>query len=294
MGNTGSGSKRDRAYSTDTDTPSSPGKDDRAFEFTTGSSSRKSRFIYQASLDDSDDIPSFRKGGDSEMRPRASTMEGGGGEQPKATLPTVFKWEGGGKDVCISGTFTNWKPIPMVHSHGDFVVILDVPEGDHQYKFMVDGTVGSRPERADRGQRHGHQEQPHQRQTVRLRSVRGARHGQCGLGHPERVRIASRRLRPGVAAGQAVRESDRTARAAAAPSAGHPQQGHAAALRTDAVARTQPRHAEPPVRLVHQGRRHGTQCHAQVPEEIRHHATVQANLKRDPLAPSAASFLSVT
>uniref|UniRef100_L7M387 5'-AMP-activated protein kinase subunit beta-1 n=1 Tax=Rhipicephalus pulchellus TaxID=72859 RepID=L7M387_RHIPC len=140
MGNTGSGSKRDRAYSTDTDTPSSPGKDDRAFEFTTGSSSRKSRFIYQASLDDSDDIPSFRKGGDSEMRPRASTMEGGGGgEQPKATLPTVFKWEGGGKDVCISGTFTNWKPIPMVHSHGDFVVILDVPEGDHQYKFMVDG-----------------------------------------------------------------------------------------------------------------------------------------------------------
>lgn len=135
MGNTGSGSKRDRAYSTDTDTPSSPGKDDRAFEFTT-SSSRKSRFIYQASLDDSDDYPSFRKG-DSDMRPRASTMEGGA--SMKATLPTVFKWEGGGKDVSISGTFTNWKPIPMVHSHGDFVVILDVPEGDHQYKFMVDG-----------------------------------------------------------------------------------------------------------------------------------------------------------
>ncbi|KAK8787403.1 5'-AMP-activated protein kinase subunit beta-1 [Amblyomma americanum] len=141
MGNTGSGSKRDRAYSTDTDTPSSPGKDERAFEFTTGGS-RRSRFIYQASLDDADDYPSFRKG-DSDMRPRASTMEGSGGSsgggQGKATLPTVFKWEGGGKDVSISGTFTNWKPIPMVHSHGDFVVILDVPEGDHQYKFMVDG-----------------------------------------------------------------------------------------------------------------------------------------------------------
>lgn len=138
MGNTGSGSKRDRAYSTDTDTPSSPGKDERAFEFTTGGS-RRSRFIYQASLDDVDDYPSFRKG-DSDMRPRASTMEGpGGGGQGKPTLPTVFKWEGGGKDVSISGTFTNWKPIPMVHSHGDFVCILDVPEGDHQYKFMVDG-----------------------------------------------------------------------------------------------------------------------------------------------------------
>uniref|UniRef100_A0A023G4I0 5'-AMP-activated protein kinase subunit beta-1 n=1 Tax=Amblyomma triste TaxID=251400 RepID=A0A023G4I0_AMBTT len=140
MGNTGSGSKRDRAYSTDTDTPSSPGKDERAFEFTTGGS-RRNRFIYQASLEDADDYPSFRKG-DSDMRPRASTMEGTGGDgggQGKATLPTVFKWEGGGKEVSISGTFTNWKPIPMVHSHGDFVVILDVPEGDHQYKFMVDG-----------------------------------------------------------------------------------------------------------------------------------------------------------
>lgn len=138
MGNTGSGSKRDRAYSTDTDTPSSPGKDERAFEFTTGGS-RRSRFIYQASLDDVDDYPSFRKG-DSDMRPRASTMESsGGGGQGKPTLPTVFKWDGGGKEVSISGTFTNWKPIPMVHSHGDFVAILDVPEGNHQYKFMVDG-----------------------------------------------------------------------------------------------------------------------------------------------------------
>lgn len=135
MGNTGSGSKRDRAFSTDTDPPSSPGKDDRAFEFTT-SSSRKSRFIYQASLDDSEDFPSFKRG-DADSRPRASTLEGS--SPLNAPLPTVFKWEGGGKDVCISGTFTNWKPIPMVHSHGDFVVILDVPEGNHQYKFMVDG-----------------------------------------------------------------------------------------------------------------------------------------------------------
>ncbi|XP_064470688.1 5'-AMP-activated protein kinase subunit beta-1-like [Ornithodoros turicata] len=135
MGNTGSGSKRDRTFSTETDPPSSPGKDDRAFEFST-SGSRKSRFIYQASLDDSDDFPSYKKT-DGEMRPRSATLEGG--TPTKTLLPTVFKWEGGGKDVSISGTFTNWKPIPMVHSHGDFVVILDVPEGDHQYKFKVDG-----------------------------------------------------------------------------------------------------------------------------------------------------------
>lgn len=59
-------------------------------------------------------------------------------EQPPA-LPTVFKWDGGGKQVFLSGTFTDWKSLPMVRSHGDFVTIIDLPEGDHQYKFCVDG-----------------------------------------------------------------------------------------------------------------------------------------------------------
>lgn len=59
-------------------------------------------------------------------------------DQPPA-LPTVFKWDGGGKQVYISGTFSEWKSLPMVRSHGDFVTIIDLPEGDHQYKFCVDG-----------------------------------------------------------------------------------------------------------------------------------------------------------
>lgn len=56
-------------------------------------------------------------------------------------IATVFKWEGGGncKNVFISGTFSNWKALPMVKSHGDFVTIIDLPEGEHQYKFYVDG-----------------------------------------------------------------------------------------------------------------------------------------------------------
>lgn len=57
----------------------------------------------------------------------------------KDALPTVFKWDGGGKQVFISGTFSDWKALPMVRSHGDFVTIIDLPEGDHQYKFCVDG-----------------------------------------------------------------------------------------------------------------------------------------------------------
>ncbi|BHF69534.1 5'-AMP-activated protein kinase subunit beta-2 [Sparganum proliferum] len=59
---------------------------------------------------------------------------------PQPTLPTVFKWEGGGKDVYISGTFNGWKSkIPMVKSKQNFYTIIDLPEGEHQYKFIVDG-----------------------------------------------------------------------------------------------------------------------------------------------------------
>lgn len=50
-----------------------------------------------------------------------------------------FSRDGGGKEVLISGTFSEWKSLPMVKSHGDFVLIVDLPEGDHQYKFCVDG-----------------------------------------------------------------------------------------------------------------------------------------------------------
>ncbi|EDV59412.1 5'-AMP-activated protein kinase subunit beta-1 [Drosophila erecta] len=57
----------------------------------------------------------------------------------KTALPTVLRWDGGGKNVTISGTFSNWKPITMVRSHQNFVTIIDLPEGDHQYKFCVDG-----------------------------------------------------------------------------------------------------------------------------------------------------------
>uniref|UniRef100_A0A3Q3WK22 Association with the SNF1 complex (ASC) domain-containing protein n=1 Tax=Mola mola TaxID=94237 RepID=A0A3Q3WK22_MOLML len=54
--------------------------------------------------------------------------------------PTVIRWAGGGKEVYISGSFNNWSTkIPLNKSHNDFVAILDLPEGEHQYKFFVDG-----------------------------------------------------------------------------------------------------------------------------------------------------------
>lgn len=54
-------------------------------------------------------------------------------------LPVVIKWTGGGKDVAIAGTFNQWQKIPMVKSEKDFVAIVDLPEGSHEYKFIVDG-----------------------------------------------------------------------------------------------------------------------------------------------------------
>ncbi|TRZ00672.1 hypothetical protein DNTS_012307 [Danionella cerebrum] len=54
--------------------------------------------------------------------------------------PTVIRWAGGGREVFISGSFNNWSSkIPLNKSHSDFVAILDLPEGEHQYKFFVDG-----------------------------------------------------------------------------------------------------------------------------------------------------------
>lgn len=75
-------------------------------------------------------------------RQRANTMTDADqkvDEDDKTTLPTVFKWDGGGKQVYISGTFSDWKALPMVKSHGDFVTIIDLPEGEHQFRFFVDG-----------------------------------------------------------------------------------------------------------------------------------------------------------
>ncbi|KAK4473187.1 hypothetical protein MN116_004366 [Schistosoma mekongi] len=55
-------------------------------------------------------------------------------------LPTVFRWNGGGKDVYISGTFNNWeKRIPMVKRSSGVYVIINCKPGTHQYKYFIDG-----------------------------------------------------------------------------------------------------------------------------------------------------------
>ncbi|MEQ2194861.1 hypothetical protein XENOCAPTIV_004024 [Xenoophorus captivus] len=93
-------------------------------------------------------------------------------KDPTQARPTVFRWTGSAKEVYVSGSFNNWATkIPLnrrllnlnssnlrcflmpelivylfkcdmlflKHSQNNFVAIVDLPEGEHQYKFCVDG-----------------------------------------------------------------------------------------------------------------------------------------------------------
>uniref|UniRef100_A0A1I8HWE1 5'-AMP-activated protein kinase subunit beta-1 n=1 Tax=Macrostomum lignano TaxID=282301 RepID=A0A1I8HWE1_9PLAT len=89
------------------------------------------------------EIPSIVKSSEDEgFRIRASTITERPGDHVTANkLPTVFKWEGGtAKEVYLSGSFNNWQTkIPLVKSQDHFYTIVDLPEGEHQYQFIVDG-----------------------------------------------------------------------------------------------------------------------------------------------------------
>ena len=54
-------------------------------------------------------------------------------------VPTVFKWDNGGRNVYITGTFNNWeKQIPMHRSGNEFSYVHNLSRGKHAYKFIVD------------------------------------------------------------------------------------------------------------------------------------------------------------
>src|SRR3990167_2210026 len=55
--------------------------------------------------------------------------------------PVVFRWSHGGKQIKLAGSFNDWTEyIPLeLDSDGYHQVQLDLPEGIHQYKLIVDG-----------------------------------------------------------------------------------------------------------------------------------------------------------
>lgn len=55
-------------------------------------------------------------------------------------VPTVFKWDNGGTEVYVTGTFTGWTAHRRMHRSGnDFTYMTMLPRGLHEYKFIVDG-----------------------------------------------------------------------------------------------------------------------------------------------------------
>lgn len=55
------------------------------------------------------------------------------------SVPTVFRWEHGGRNVYITGTFNGWsRQIPMHRSGNDFTYIHNLKRGKHAFKFIVD------------------------------------------------------------------------------------------------------------------------------------------------------------
>eukprot|EP00095_Tigriopus_kingsejongensis_P004761 maker-scaffold510_size151595-snap-gene-0.36 protein:Tk04761 transcript:maker-scaffold510_size151595-snap-gene-0.36-mRNA-1 annotation:"5 -amp-activated protein kinase subunit beta-1" len=60
-------------------------------------------------------------------------------------LPTIFKFHGQAKEVFLCGTFNNWKRLPMSRSTKNFVAIVDLQEGNHEYKFWADGQWANDP-----------------------------------------------------------------------------------------------------------------------------------------------------
>jgi hypothetical protein len=120
MGNAGSNT-RDRHKSGEAIAPSSPGKDGQAFVF--DKKPNNAKLVFQSSHEEEE--PYYAKEQLTEeytttTRQRSATVSEGTKVNDKV-LPTVFKWEGGGKQVFISGTFSDWKTLPMVKRYKLFL-----------------------------------------------------------------------------------------------------------------------------------------------------------------------------
>ncbi|XP_014671500.1 PREDICTED: 5'-AMP-activated protein kinase subunit beta-1-like [Priapulus caudatus] len=134
MGNTGAG-KRGSQGNVD-DMSSSPGRDNLPFDFGAGIGGPRTKLMMQPSVDDTLEDYVYT----SKKVYIVDCLHFTGTNITPSALPTVFRWEGGGKQVFISGTFNNWATkIQMVKSQENFVTIVELPDGEHQYKYYVDG-----------------------------------------------------------------------------------------------------------------------------------------------------------
>jgi len=101
---------------------------------------------FETTEEDKGEDESVKKSSEKDFRPRAGTAETGGRMKKPSTqcnpgskgLPTIFKYAGDAKEAYVCGTFSNWDKIPMVRTQKDFVAMVELPIGDHQFKYYVD------------------------------------------------------------------------------------------------------------------------------------------------------------
>jgi hypothetical protein len=55
-------------------------------------------------------------------------------------IPIAFEWDNGGSNVYVTGSFCNWKQFFLMKKSedGKFILNLNLPRGNYQYKFKVD------------------------------------------------------------------------------------------------------------------------------------------------------------
>lgn len=55
-------------------------------------------------------------------------------------IPTTFEWDNGGNNVYLIGSFCKWNQFFLMKkiSTGSFILTLNLPRGNHEYKFKVD------------------------------------------------------------------------------------------------------------------------------------------------------------
>lgn len=65
----------------------------------------------------------------------------------KGTLRFALMPAGEVKEAWLAGDFSGWQPVRMRRNkNGQFVAVMPVPSGTHEYKFLVDGDWTVDPE----------------------------------------------------------------------------------------------------------------------------------------------------
>eukprot|EP00038_Savillea_parva_P009209 m.181983 g.181983 ORF g.181983 m.181983 type:complete len:314 (+) comp15402_c0_seq1:136-1077(+) len=71
--------------------------------------------------------------GDATLRDEDGTSDG-------KLRTCTFRWTGEAESVAVAGSFNNWTKIPLKHvGHHEYMVELELPPVNHQYKYIVDG-----------------------------------------------------------------------------------------------------------------------------------------------------------